>query len=198
MIGGGGCALEIISFLQESQIEVLGYIALEDVGFLYEVPYIGYSIGKYDSDSVNFYIASGSPFVREAMFKEVRLKGMSPRSFIHPKSYTSPRSFFDPLGVIVYPGATINAGALIGSNCLINCGVSIGHGAVITGNCRIGDDVTIGPGAVVLDRLVVNDGAFITSGSIVARDVPAGGHVTGNFAIEHKSFLRDWLRKIRY
>lgn len=94
-------------------------------------------------------------------------------------------------GALVGNGAFVSHNTTIGQRCLI------GHGAVVAGNCRIGDGVTIGPGAVILDRLSIGDGAIVTAGSTVARDVAAGERVSGNFAVEHKNFLRDWLRRAR-
>jgi UDP-3-O-[3-hydroxymyristoyl] glucosamine N-acyltransferase len=68
----------------------------------------------------------------------------------------------------------------------------LGAGAVITGSVRIGDDVWIGPHATLRNRVRVGDGASVSLGAVVVRDVPPGRHVTGNFAIDHAAFLRDW------
>lgn len=78
----------------------------------------------------------------------------------------------------------------IGRRCLI------GAGATITGSVIIGDDVWIGPQATIASEITIGDGAFITLGSVVTRNVAAGQHVTGNFAIDHEKFIA-FLRTIR-
>jgi UDP-3-O-[3-hydroxymyristoyl] glucosamine N-acyltransferase len=78
----------------------------------------------------------------------------------------------------------------IGQRCLIAAS------AMIAGSTNIGDDVWIGPGASLSSGLTIGSGAEITIGSVVTRDVEAGSHVTGNFAIEHGRFI-EFLRSIR-
>jgi acyl-[acyl carrier protein]--UDP-N-acetylglucosamine O-acyltransferase len=75
-------------------------------------------------------------------------------------------------------------------------GVSIGRrcrivaSAVICGASVVGDDVWIGPNATVSSALHIGDRARVTLGAVVVRDVPADGHVSGNFATDHKLFSR--------
>jgi UDP-3-O-[3-hydroxymyristoyl] glucosamine N-acyltransferase len=84
----------------------------------------------------------------------------------------------------------------IGNNAFVSHNVTagarsfVGHGAVVNGNCEIGDDVWIGPGAVIADRLSIGDGARVSLGSVVIRAVAKGEHVSGNFAIPHRQWLR--------
>jgi UDP-3-O-[3-hydroxymyristoyl] glucosamine N-acyltransferase len=66
----------------------------------------------------------------------------------------------------------------------------IGHGAVVNGNVKVGANVWIGPGAVVSNDLNVGDDAFVSLGAVVVRDVPPGAHLSGNFAMPHRRFLR--------
>ncbi len=62
--------------------------------------------------------------------------------------------------------------------------------AMIGGSTEIGDDVWIGPNATVSDNLKIGDNAFVSLGAVVVRDVPAGGRVSGNFAIDHSKLVR--------
>jgi UDP-3-O-[3-hydroxymyristoyl] glucosamine N-acyltransferase len=89
------------------------------------------------------------------------------------------------LGPLVY----VAHGVRIGSRC------RLAASARIAGSARLGEEVFVGPGAVVSNALRVGDGARISLGSVVARDVPAGTTVTGNFAVEHGRFLADWRRR---
>lgn len=122
-------------------------------------------------------------------------------------------------GVIIHDGVeiqsntcvdrgTLNGVTEIGKNTKIDNLVHIAHDvkigerclivalAMIGGKTIIGNDVWIGPSAVISDDIKIGDNAFITLGSVVTKDVAAGQHVTGNFAIDHNKFL-DHLRGIR-
>ena len=68
--------------------------------------------------------------------------------------------------------------------------------AMIAGSVIVGDDVWIGPGASISSGITIGDGANVTIGAVVTRNVPAGAHVSGNFAIDHDKFIA-FLRSIR-
>jgi UDP-3-O-[3-hydroxymyristoyl] glucosamine N-acyltransferase len=89
-------------------------------------------------------------------------------------------------------GADVRIGNLsfISHNVEIGDGTIVGHGAVVNGNVKIGRSVWIGPGATIANGVSIGDGARVTLGSVVVKDVPAGGHATGNFAVAHRTFLR--------
>lgn len=92
---------------------------------------------------------------------------------------------------------------VIGAYTKLDAKVHVGHGSVlgrrnrlpsgahVAGNCVLGDDIWIGVNATVSNRVVIGDGARVSLGSVVTKDVPAGMTVTGNFAIEHRQFLRN-------
>jgi sugar O-acyltransferase (sialic acid O-acetyltransferase NeuD family) len=95
-------------------------------------------------------------------------------------------------GSVVNAGAVVGAGASLGRFVHCNRSASLGHDVVID------DFATLGPGAVLAGHVVVGRGAFIGAGvtcapkvtigansvigvgAVVARDVPAGGVVSGN------------------
>lgn len=81
--------------------------------------------------------------------------------------------------------------AQIGHGTVIGRQTRIAAGAVISGNCVIGSHVWIGVNATISNRIVVGDRARVSLGSVVTKDVPAGGTVSGNFAIEHQRFLKN-------
>lgn len=78
----------------------------------------------------------------------------------------------------------------IGRRCHIVAGVFIG------GSTIIGDDVWLGPNATISSALHVGDRARVSLGAVVTRDVPPGGHVSGNFAVDHQRLLAH-IRRIR-
>jgi len=101
--------------------------------------------------------------------------------------------FADPTDVgdatILGPLVYVAHGVRIGPRC------RLAASARVAGTARLGAEVFVGPGAVVSNALTVGDGARVSLGSVVVRDVAAGATVTGNFAIEHRSFLASWRRQ---
>ena len=81
-------------------------------------------------------------------------------------------------------------GVQCGKECLI-----VAH-AMIGGNVDIGNNVWIGPSAVITNRIVLEDNCFVTLGAVVTRSVKNGETVTGNFAIPHQKFLKNFKRSI--
>lgn len=98
---------------------------------------------------------------------------------------------------------------IIGRNSKIGCQCSVGHASHLgdntmmaglsgcCGNCRIGNNVWVGPCVIISNRKVVGDNAHITIGSVVASNVPAGAEYTGNFAIPHQQFMRNYMNSLR-
>ncbi|WP_417776495.1 hypothetical protein [Stutzerimonas xanthomarina] len=81
-------------------------------------------------------------------------------------------------------------GAQCGYRCMIVAS------AMVAGHVTIGDDVWVGPNSTISNRITIGSGAFVTLGSVVVQDVPAGGKVTGNFAIPHMKFIRNLKESI--
>ncbi len=79
---------------------------------------------------------------------------------------------------------------VIGSNSLITACV------MIAGSATIGDAVWIGPNSSISDGVSIGNNAFITIGSVVVKDVLEGEKVTGNFAISHDLFIRNFKKKL--
>jgi UDP-3-O-[3-hydroxymyristoyl] glucosamine N-acyltransferase LpxD len=76
----------------------------------------------------------------------------------------------------------------IGNSCRIGAKVSI------SGSVVVGDDVWIGPGSTISNGLNLGSECKVTIGSTVLRDVPSGQTVTGYYAQDHKTFLRNYLK----
>lgn len=98
---------------------------------------------------------------------------------------------------------------VVGQGSKIGCQCSIGHGSHLginvmmagiagcCGNCRIGNYVWIGSSAIISNRIVIGDNARITLGSVVVRNIPAGAEYTGNFAIPHRQFMKNYMSSLR-
>ena len=80
--------------------------------------------------------------------------------------------------------------AFISHGVALDRGCKVGANAVISGSCIIGQDCWIGPNVAISNGLNIDSGCFISIGSVVINDLPIGSHVTGNFAIDHKIFLK--------
>ena len=105
-------------------------------------------------------------------------------------------------------GTLENDTTIIGEYSKLDAMVHVGHGtiigkrnlipaaATISGNCIIGDDTWIGVNATISNRISIGDSSRVTLGSVVTKNVPKGQTVTGNFAIEHKKFLRNLKKSL--
>lgn len=87
--------------------------------------------------------------------------------------------------------AKIDALVQIGHGSVIGKRTLIAEGAVIAGNVCIGDDAWVGVNATVSNRIRIGDYARVSLGSVVTKNVANGQTVTGNFAIDHSTFLRN-------
>lgn len=87
--------------------------------------------------------------------------------------------------------AKIDALVQIGHGSVIGERTLIAEGAVIAGNVCIGDDAWVGVNATVSNRIRIGDHARVSLGSVVTKNVSNGQTVTGNFAIDHSTFLRN-------
>ena len=87
-------------------------------------------------------------------------------------------------GVKLDQMVVVEHGTYIGS-----CTFVVG-GSVICGKCTIGRDAWLGANVTVSNRIKIGDGARVSLGAVVTKNVFAGETVSGNFAIEHRRFLK--------
>jgi UDP-3-O-[3-hydroxymyristoyl] glucosamine N-acyltransferase len=78
----------------------------------------------------------------------------------------------------------------IGKECFI-----IGH-SMICGSVTMGDNVWVGANATISNQIVIESGSQISIGSIVTKNVSKNKRVSGNFAIDHKKFIK-FIKSIR-
>ena len=97
---------------------------------------------------------------------------------------------FTEIGEQVYVGI----GASIGHDTSIGAGTDVSAKAIIAGRVRVGANCWIGAGAIVSNGLTVGDGASVRIGSVVIANVPAGGEVSGNFALDHRRHLLNFVK----
>lgn len=75
-------------------------------------------------------------------------------------------------------------GVKIGKRCMIVANAGIG------GRVEIGNDCWIGFGAIIRNGLTIGDKARVNMGAVVTKNVASRQSVSGNFAIDHKSFIQ--------
>ncbi|MFZ4592462.1 MAG: UDP-3-O-(3-hydroxymyristoyl)glucosamine N-acyltransferase [Ignavibacteria bacterium] len=107
----------------------------------------------------------------------------------------------------IYKGFSLQD-TIIGENSKIDNLVYIAHSVVIGNGCfvvgnsmisgstTIGDNVWVGPGAIISNKVSIQKGAQITVGAIVTKNVDENNQVSGNFAIDHKKFIK-FIKSIR-
>lgn len=90
---------------------------------------------------------------------------------------------------------------IIGDNCKMDNLVVIGHDTkmgrnctmagktVVAGGVSIGDNTFFGVSVSVSPNVVIGKNAKMSSGAVVTKNVEDGQHVSGNFAIPHKTFI---------
>ena len=110
---------------------------------------------------------------------------------------------------VVIDRALFGGFTVIGDDTVLDNLVHVAHGVLIGKRCRIvsaavlcgaavvGDDVWIGPNATISSTLRIGNGARVSLGAVVIRDVPPGGHVSGNFAIDHAQFVKLFNASLR-
>ena len=105
-------------------------------------------------------------------------------------------------GMKLFGDTTIGSGTKINALVFIGHSVSIGRdclvhlAASVSGGSVVGDRVWIGPKATVSNSLNIGAGARVSLGSVVTTNVQAGGHVTGNFAVDHEMFMSNLKKSI--
>jgi UDP-3-O-[3-hydroxymyristoyl] glucosamine N-acyltransferase len=99
---------------------------------------------------------------------------------------------------------------LIGSNAVLDSGVSISHGCTIydgvvvganskiCGYTRIGANTYIGPGATVSNNLTIGEKCMIRIGSTVINNLKDNADVSSSFAVEHIANMLNSVRIQRY
>lgn len=81
-------------------------------------------------------------------------------------------------------------------------GVHIGENSfiiacsMIAGSVNIGKNVWISPNSNIAPGLTIGDGAFVSLASVVTKNVSEGQQVTGNFAIPHEKFIKNFKKSL--
>ncbi|MDB4663588.1 acetyltransferase [Verrucomicrobia bacterium] len=199
ILGAGGFARELYSYLQESSFrygdyDLAGFLAdssssLEGFKFAHQV--VGpIRYRKLRIDDVVMMGVSSCELKKElhSFYSEL---GINIISYIHPTAsighdvIVGEGSVFGP-----YALATTNVG--VGKCSTINALSTLGHDSVlgdfctlsghcdVTGGVRLGDEVFLGSHVSIMPKIVVGSNVIIGIGSVVVKNVMAGITVFGN------------------
>ena len=92
---------------------------------------------------------------------------------------------------------------IIGDNCKIDNLVHIAHGVKVNSNTMIvanvgiggrtiiGEDAWIGFASTIINGVTIGNKSRANIGSVVTKSIPDGASFTGNFAVEHSSFIKN-------
>jgi UDP-3-O-[3-hydroxymyristoyl] glucosamine N-acyltransferase len=104
-------------------------------------------------------------------------------------------------GIYVWDDTIIGDYSKLDNLIHISHGVKIGKrvmaaaGAIYGGRDIVDDDVWTGLNATARNGIAIGKRASLNMGAVVTRDVPDGGSVTGNFAIDHDEFIARLKRE---
>lgn len=171
----------------------------------------GVSIGKNTIIHANAIIKSGSVIGDDCVIRENVIVG-TPGFYYYgngnnKKLVNSAGGVRIGKNVELHPGTVIEKGVLygdtiIGDNSKLDNLILIGHDSKIGNDCviaasttfaggvRFGNGAFAGVGVVIAPNVSVGNSAKLSSGAVVTKDVHDGEHVSGNFAIEHKMFIK--------
>ena len=189
ILGAGGFAREVASFLQSSDCyRITGFtdpnVSLQGTYFI-NIPVLGNDNVLKDlaKEKVSHaFIAIGNSERREVLFKKISKLGLKLINVIHPSAAISGNVSLGE-GVAIYPNVTINTDVTVGKSVLINSNVSIGHdveigdfvniqpGVNIAGRVKIERSALLGIGCSVLEGVFIGEKAVIGGGALVRRDV---------------------------
>lgn len=104
-------------------------------------------------------------------------------------------------GIYVWDDTVIGDYSKVDNLVHIGHGIKIGKrvmstaGVIYGGRDIVGDDAWIGLNVATRNAITIGKGARLNMGAVVTRDVPDGGSVTGNFAIDHDEFIARLKRE---
>ena len=78
----------------------------------------------------------------------------------------------------------------IGEQVIITAGVAVG------GSAKVGRRTWLGVGASIKNGISIGDNAFVSMGAVVSKDVSDNKQVTGNLAVDHTQFMKNFKKSL--
>ena len=199
ILGAGGFAREIYSYLSESDfsyngLKLAGFLddnklALEGFNCKHKIVGDIKSLDLDENDSLILGVAN--PVIKELLFNFYDGHAGSIITFIHPTAIIGNNVTIGD-GVVFAPYSVATTDVQIGRGCTINVFSTLGHDAKlgdfctlsghcdITGNVTLRNKVFMGSHSSVIPSTIIGDNAVIGAGSLVIRKVKENTTVFGN------------------
>lgn len=197
LIGGGGFARELVSWLRASNLKDVAPAGVLTDGRPHErpadlgLPFLG-GVDQYEIEPGDLFLcAIGDPAAKRRMTQGLEARGATFATAIHDTAVVGDRTVIGP-GSILCPGVVLTSDVTIGRHVLVNVSASVGHDAVVgdystlsghvdvTGFARVEEGVFLGTHACIAPRLTVGAWAKVGAGAVAVRNVPASSTVFGN------------------
>ncbi|KJG09217.1 transferase [Photobacterium kishitanii] len=199
ILGAGGLAREIYSYLKESNYIYDGYTFsgfLDDnVNALMEYNYSHKIVDELFTSKLNdndvVIIGVASPNIKEKLFEYYKDESCSIITFYHTSSKVGLNSTVG-IGSVIGPYSVITSDVKVGNCCTINALSTIGHDAslgdycTLSGHCDVtgfvslGNKVFMGSSAAIIPSKRISDNVIIGAGSVVISNLKSGITVFGN------------------
>ena len=82
----------------------------------------------------------------------------------------------------------------VGHDCMIGEGTDISAKVLLAGRVRVGRNCWIGANVAIANALSIGDKSILRIGAVVIDNVNEQGELSGNFALEHRTNLKKFLR----
>ncbi|EOH1376806.1 transferase [Campylobacter coli] len=157
IIGTGGFARELYSYLKDANYEIIGYIDIQENNF-FDLKYLGNedNFDKKFIQKASFALGVGQINLRKKILVKLSKKSCNFITFIHPQSFVSKEAKIGQ-GVIVCPFVTINANSNIGDFVLCNIYSSIAH------DCKVGEGSILSPYATLNGNSSIGKNCFLAT-----------------------------------
>jgi UDP-3-O-[3-hydroxymyristoyl] glucosamine N-acyltransferase len=103
-------------------------------------------------------------------------------------------AIFPDDSTVVGEGSLLGMNAVVGHEAFVGCNCVVSNDVVLARRAKVSDRAFIGTSAVIREYVSIGADARVMAGSVVIADVAAGGAVSGNFATDHGSRLREFAR----
>lgn len=100
------------------------------------------------------------------------------------------KAVFPEENTIVGAGTKVDSFSIIAHGAKVGCNCLITTSCALAGRACIGDDAFLSPGVMVSHNLNLGSRSTVNIGSVVTTDLADDSVVSGNFAIEHKKFIK--------
>jgi|GEM_PF-837202 UDP-3-O-[3-hydroxymyristoyl] glucosamine N-acyltransferase len=98
---------------------------------------------------------------------------------------------------IIGADSRISVGCNIGHGCNIGPSTIIAGHSVIAGYCNLGKGVWVGPNSTIAHMTEIGNFSSVILGSVLIENVGIGAYVSGNFALDHATNIKKYIRAKR-